>query len=592
MSRCFPFPPPEYEPKARTGIIDLLAKEKHREKKHKKEKREHKEKRDKDRSKDKRKGKYQKHKDRKKENGRDKGRTSEDIKAEVLSQGHNEDSQFEEELGKRTRDDWAENPIVGNFTNSIQKKFEGVDAASASLEKERVAAQVASVQRRNDSNGLPIENVAISQRRVECTSTATAMEKERRNKMHGCVTSETALEKETGKMREKVAVGSGGTNESRKNGVSRSMESVSGLSTRKTEGSTAGMKKEKCGERSLVSNSVVPGLERGKLGTKVLALSSLAAAQRRKDVLGMSFDNLSSISGKTEFVGTHSLYSRIEGVDSVLTIEKERTTGGELFQVGQAVEKNTYKKVAEDKKGHKDGDHSVKKSKAKDINRLTKEKKKEENIVENAEDIEHNKLRNIGKKIQADILNSKPLAPPHKDNAIGIVCFEGTTKKRKYLDTNGYLQENDERSNKITRMISFSQNLVNGRSLELHHTAPCSILLKSGAINNLRTDRLLENNEIKITGNATSQLSPLELKPPVSAVFTKNSDVSYLSQIYTVPKMAELPEIDDQDWLFHCYDSLQMSKIDLKAEKIPLVFAEALRIESADVLALPYVVPF
>ncbi|PKU75429.1 DNA topoisomerase 1-like [Dendrobium catenatum] len=366
MSRCYPFPPPGYEPKTRTGIIDLSTKEKHVEKKHKKEKRDkekrgHKEKRNKtDRIKDKHKeNKDQKHKDRKNEKDRDICRTSQDRKAEGLSQGHNELhikeslQKTEEELGKRTKYDGAENPMVGSFANSIQRKFKGAaGTANASLGNERVAAsqafsvQVGSVQRRNDRSDPPIENFAIS------------------------------LQKEA------------------------------------------------------------------------------------------------------EYIRT------------------------------------------------------------------------EENIVENAEAIVANKFRNYGKKDQVDTLNCKPLAP-HKDNAIGTECVDGTMKKRKNLDTNGYIKENDERPGKIPRLW------------ELHLTAPSSI--------SLRPDRLLENKERLINGNAISK---------------------YLSQIYAVPKMVELPKLDDQEWLFNLHDSLQKSKTELKAEKIPQVFAEAMRIDSADVLALPYVVPF
>lgn len=77
MSRCFPFPPPGYEKKPTTDDADLLKKEKRKEKKHKKDKkdrdkREGKEK--KDRSEGKHKEKKDKHRDKKKdkENGKDK----------------------------------------------------------------------------------------------------------------------------------------------------------------------------------------------------------------------------------------------------------------------------------------------------------------------------------------------------------------------------------------------------------------------------------------------------------------------------------------------------------------------------------------
>ncbi|KAI3743129.1 hypothetical protein L1987_60832 [Smallanthus sonchifolius] len=72
MSRCFPFPPPGYEKKHTTDDPDLLKKEKRKEKKHKKdkkdkEKKDGKEKREKSRSEGKHKDKNDKHRDKKKD---------------------------------------------------------------------------------------------------------------------------------------------------------------------------------------------------------------------------------------------------------------------------------------------------------------------------------------------------------------------------------------------------------------------------------------------------------------------------------------------------------------------------------------------
>lgn len=101
MSRCFPFPPPGYEKKARIENEDLLKKEKEKEKKHKKEKkdkdkdkdkekREKKEKKEKDKSdgkhKDK-KDKKEKHRDKKKEKDRDKEKDRSNISDEKKFHG-------------------------------------------------------------------------------------------------------------------------------------------------------------------------------------------------------------------------------------------------------------------------------------------------------------------------------------------------------------------------------------------------------------------------------------------------------------------------------------------------------------------------
>ncbi|KAL3850431.1 hypothetical protein ACJIZ3_012313 [Penstemon smallii] len=76
------------------------------------------------------------------------------------------------------------------------------------------------------------------------------------------------------------------------------------------------------------------------------------------------------------------------------------------------------------------------------------------------------------------------------------------------------------------------------------------------------------------------------VKPP-------HPDSKYLSQILSVPKV-EYPQLDDQEWLFGCKDS-RSKRLELGSSEIEgtnPVWAEAIRIESADVTALPYVVPY
>ncbi|KAK9058477.1 hypothetical protein SSX86_023319 [Deinandra increscens subsp. villosa] len=96
MSRCFPFPPPGYEKKPTTDEPDLLKKEKRKEKKHKKdkkdkEKKDGKEKREKDRSE----GKHREKKDKNRDKKKDKDKSKTIIPAEKNIYG-----QFEEHNGE------------------------------------------------------------------------------------------------------------------------------------------------------------------------------------------------------------------------------------------------------------------------------------------------------------------------------------------------------------------------------------------------------------------------------------------------------------------------------------------------------------
>ncbi|KAB2039665.1 hypothetical protein ES319_D02G027000v1 [Gossypium barbadense] len=143
MSRCFPFPPPGYEKKTRTDDVDLLNKEKQKEKSHKKEKkekREKKEKKEKDRSdgkhKDK-KDKKEKHKDKdkKKEKSRDKEKEKE-------RSNNSEEKKFpgqpDGQNGEKTSDEkkFLEKPEGHSGEKFIQKeKGRDKDRSSFSSEK-------------------------------------------------------------------------------------------------------------------------------------------------------------------------------------------------------------------------------------------------------------------------------------------------------------------------------------------------------------------------------------------------------------------------------------------------------------------------
>lgn len=81
------------------------------------------------------------------------------------------------------------------------------------------------------------------------------------------------------------------------------------------------------------------------------------------------------------------------------------------------------------------------------------------------------------------------------------------------------------------------------------------------------------------------QIAAVSRKPP-------HPDSKYLSKVLSVPKMDEWSEFDDQEWLFASHDS-RNPKVGATgvAEELQ-VWSEALHIESADVVALPYVIPY
>lgn len=589
MSRCFPFPPPGYEKKPKAENLDLLTKEKRKEKHHKKEKkekekRERKDKKEKDRSKDKRKEKKERkerHKDRKKDKGIiDKGRSSEDRRAEDRNEGaHNpenlqkveegKDSKFAEELGRRIRDNGADNRMLGSITSSVHRKIEqaggvahpSLDKNSKVTDKRMFPLPIGSSQRNDGSSNLPIENATNSPyRRIGTITTAASMDQDR-SKSH-----------------ERLTIGII-TDQNRNHGTSRSIEGIPGFVNRKS-----GMEKEKIPEKNLVPNSIIaPAVDnKGKLSANVFASN-----KRKNDFLGSPVESLTSVRSKPTPTGNSFVQRRIDGMGALPAIDKGRVKGSGMFPppfssdqrrntaIVQPLQKDKKQKVDrqdEATKGLKDSEHehTAEKNKPKDAYKHTKEE--EEKIAEKAAVTENNYIRNLGKKDPIDTLSSKPLAP-HKDNtASSIRGVDETSNKRKNLKINGFIQENDVRPNKMLRMAAPSSQPLAGSPL--------------------KPDRVLDHKAKEIKGSVKPQQLPdgngeLSSKAP-------HPDSKYLEQIYSLPKMVPLLQNDDMDWLFyHCDPSHQKPKRRPASEEgIPQVWAQATRIESADVLALPYVLPF
>uniref|UniRef100_A0A1J3CRR5 DNA ligase 1 n=1 Tax=Noccaea caerulescens TaxID=107243 RepID=A0A1J3CRR5_NOCCA len=179
---------------------------------------------------------------------------------------------------------------------------------------------------------------------------------------------------------------------------------------------------------------------------------------------------------------------------------------------------------------------------------------------------------------------------------------EGIIGKRKDLQTNGLLYENGSKPNKVQRPVASPISSVeNGRKLGACQTPPKPVSEMQGTVCNR------EVKEHKINGFVDSQES--KSRPPVSSVKVRengeasakkrpHSDLKYLDQILTVPKREELHEVDDdeKEWLFgqSGVKLLKKQRADSSTslDETLQVWNKALRIESADIVALPYVVPF
>lgn len=164
-----------------------------------------------------------------------------------------------------------------------------------------------------------------------------------------------------------------------------------------------------------------------------------------------------------------------------------------------------------------------------------------------------------------------------------------------------FLTASDIRPSKLARPNSSSHQFpVNGRVLEPCQTSFTNASDRPGAASNLKVD----NKEHKING-VIDQSSSVSSKKPMLAsaqaeqiveVIAKppHPDAKYLSQVYIVPKMSKWSDYDDEEWLFSS-NGFQSEKPKVESswvEDTPQVWEEALRIESADICALPYVIPY
>eukprot|EP00268_Persea_americana_P037745 TRINITY_DN37449_c0_g2_i3.p1 TRINITY_DN37449_c0_g2~~TRINITY_DN37449_c0_g2_i3.p1 ORF type:complete len:485 (+),score=133.82 TRINITY_DN37449_c0_g2_i3:536-1990(+) len=249
---------------------------------------------------------------------------------------------------------------------------------------------------------------------------------------------------------------------------------------------------------------------------------------------------------------------------------------------------------------NKNGELEEKRSKGNEKYR-DKEKKEEKDKLEQDNhkyDKEQHKFRENGRMEQTGkTLNIKSSFPPKDSN--NSVSLEGNLKKRKELETNGFIHENVTRPNKLPRPASYLLPSENGWKSESCHVTISSTSDRKGS-NDIRKVEI--NKEHSVNGIAETQPSSVVPRPSISIEASENGEAStrpphpdskYLNQILSIPKVGEWSDFDDQEWLFGSNSLGSKPKAAVcNSSEIPQVWAEALQLESADVCALPYVIPY
>ncbi|KAJ6797876.1 TRAF3-interacting protein 1-like [Iris pallida] len=515
---------------------------------------------------------------------------------------------------------------TGNFTGSFQNGTEG-RVTSNSLQKERSGSKYLanSLQKGrcagNNITGRDVNNFMGSGQRTEGMLTANPMQKERAgsNNVPGwpvnnfiCSTEKSgftanSMLKERGASNNLVSNSPTGAAQRKNDRMVQQSQNLSSSTQKSTGGIglTPKMEKERVKDSEIsmhketgASNNVVRNL--------------VGAAERKDDRMGQQGGNpMTSIQRIAEGIGLARTMEK-EAVKDNGTVPYTIATEQKNDWMGKSAEKPSEKKKEKKKKKskekkmkegkgeeHKDGDRHEKKSKGKDKDRH-KEKEKEEKIRDKSEHKyeEHDKREEIRTNDQVDDITKSKF--PHAENAI-FTAADRNEKKRKGIEINGFLHEIDERPNKLSKTTASSSCPVveNGRTLKLSHiTSRPSLELD--AINKTKAELVLGNKETKANGKAEANPPSVVLRPPVAVVEGQSGKVSsrpnhpdakYLINVYSVPEMAEWPEYDDQGWLFLGKNPEPLKKL-MDDAILAEVWAKGSQIESADVFALPFVVPF
>ncbi|XP_061373006.1 uncharacterized protein LOC133315404 [Gastrolobium bilobum] len=567
MSRCFPFPPPGYEKKARTDEVDLFKKEKQREKKRKKdkrdkEKRESKEKREKEGrdGKHKEKDRKEKNREKKKDKGKDKGRDRDKSKSRTADDKGFPGQGEGPNAGKLHQKEIKQNDKKGIlFENKLTKQYNGNNGEKA-----------------RENNHLAEEN----------KDSKFLLELERRIKDDNGGAGNQLVQKFTNTDHRKdegtvrlVAKGSGPWPDGKEKLNDK------GLDAKKIDGKGIRAEVRPIGNATVQNHA-------GNFHPRVDGMAKLSGN------FHPTVDGMSKLLGK---YFDRNLEATVEGKGQV----KEKKYDGEEKVEDKkdgGREKVKEKEKKDDKLGDKRKDkEKEKKGHGKDKDR-DKEKKKEEKAKEHTElkTTEQNKLKESNK---VGPIGSNSFARVSSNSDENAVSRENL-KKRKDIESNGVPRANDNWPSKLARSSSSHTFTENGRILE-----PCQISIpnasdKPGVV---ATSVKVDNKEFKINGviearpfAVSSNKTHLTATVPANLVTEASAklphpDTKYLSQVYSVPKVEEWSGFDDQDWLFGKSSILQERKPVVESSEVGetlQVWSEGLHIETADVFALPYVIPY
>ncbi|KAK4440505.1 hypothetical protein Salat_0385400 [Sesamum alatum] len=648
MSRCFPFPPPGYERKIGFDDVNLIVKEKHKEKKHKdkkdKDKKERKERKEKERSEGKHKEdkdrKEKKHRD-KKDKKKDKQKSSEDKKSVGSLEIQNgeklgpdskpingiQDHKILVELGKRVRND-------GGATDSqmVQK---------ITLTGQRKANLPGKVEENGDGMSTEAYDDIKDKREHSRMDNGQSLKLDARGLGNGLVGNIS------GENQIKVKVGSCQVDkvEKRKDGKEKNKHgsAVGKEDGHKNEGrdkkrksEDKKRKKEKKREREKEKEKVKESKEKIKLG--VSDGSSLDLRDKKPSgILNESPVSHVELAVQKEPVLNGFIHGngiRPHNVSRPALSSHQVSSNGSGFYppqntVNLAVAKGpviTNQKVNNKVSSSQAVTQNVRNG---DPGQTANNSRAENGRATVANHVAGNGLSSshiagVGTKMELcqtdrNVAKVEQFVNNHSaDEKLTSSHPLGRTTIANHVVSNGLISsdiagigskiEPCQANRNVAKVEQFANNHIADENFHSSHQVVENGRKMAGSKNDKAVDsqrpyatpktdekEFRKNGILERKDPASSRPSSASVKDKdkVAASMKPHPDLKYLSQVLTIPKV-EWPQFDDQDWLFGCNNSkakrpkLSYSQVEWTKQ----VWAEAIQMESADVTVMPYVIPY
>jgi hypothetical protein len=543
MSRCFPFPPPGYEKKARPDDENLLAKEKHKEKKHKKEKkdREKRDRKDKDRSEE----KHREKKDRKEKSKDKKEKRKDRDKGEKKKTSDEKNTSLPPPQPPSLPPPPPEN--LADDTTEFKFLFE---LGKRNREDDERATESHMVQKINltSQRRAELPNYVVESNHASAETNKFVIERrEESNEKNQNQSYTKDIEIDTSVKRSSYSVSSVGVTAEK-----QQMEEKEKSSSSKRKHSSGESKSDKHKDKDREKKSSSKSRKREKKEKE----EKTKEKKPDKDQEQIKLKETSKISDGVR---------NIKPLSEILGKRKEPEVNGFLHE--NEVRPNKLPRPA-----------------TSSSNQITE---------------------NGGSKAEPSRLPNSLTPPERKGVFVNNLKTNGSNLLPNPQITADNGKKTEQSVHKISPSHSNSDNktqlqtplsnpvLENGRKLEPCQTSSSS-QWKTGIGVIRKPDKKIQNGTNGLTLSEPVVQEPVQepvFKPPPAPVKKPpHPDSKYLSQILTVPTVESF-DFDDQEWLFGNTDSRNSINIRTNSEPTP-VWAEAIRVESDDITALPYVIPY